>query len=66
MRVHGTEWLRVAEVARRLGVSTSQVRILIRQDVLSARRHSNSDRGMFLVHKDECDRYLAADAIPVA
>lgn len=55
-------WLRVAAVARLLGVSTSQVRILINSGELAASRHSASPRGMYLVHELEVTRYKAKKA----
>jgi len=50
-------FLRVADVALRIGASESKVRILIRKKLIAAER--DGDRGMYLVNETECDRYLA-------
>ncbi len=52
-------WLRVVAVAELLGVSASQVRILIGTGELTASRHSASSRGMYLVEESEVNRYMA-------
>lgn len=51
------KFLRVADVALRIGASESKVRILIRKRLIAAER--DGDRGMYLVDETECDRYLA-------
>jgi hypothetical protein len=58
---HVDTWLRVAPVALRLGVSHSQVLILIRRGELKARRHSASPRGMYLIRESEVVRYEAVE-----
>jgi hypothetical protein len=53
----GQKFLRVADVALRIGASESKVRILIRKKMIAAER--DGDRGMYLVDEAECNRYLA-------
>lgn len=51
------EWLSVAEVARRIGASTSTVRGLIRTRQLRAIQHTAG--GKYVIRESECARYLA-------
>jgi excisionase family DNA binding protein len=50
-------WRTVAHAAERLGVSESQVRILIRAGRLAGRRHT--PRGKYQIRESEIVRYLA-------
>lgn len=50
------EWLPVTEVARRIGVSPSGVRGLIRDQKIRAVQHTPG--GKYVVRESECDRYL--------
>jgi len=61
-----TAWLRVVAVAEILGVSASQVRILINNGEIAASRHSASPRGMYLVEESEAIRYRDAKMQPAA
>lgn len=51
------EWLSVAEVARRIGASTSTVRGLIRASQLRATQRTAG--GKYVIRESECERYLA-------
>lgn len=61
-----TEWLRLSVVAQRLGVARETARVLVINKTLKARRATDSPRGMYLVHKDECSRYLAESELTAA
>lgn len=50
-------WRGTAEAAQRLGVSETQVRILIRTGRLAGRRHT--PRGKYVIRESEIVRYLA-------
>lgn len=51
-----TSFLRVVEFADRVGSSPAKIRLLIKSGKVAAER--DSDRGMFLIAEDECERYL--------
>ena len=53
-------WLRPAQVAQRIGCSTSKARDLIRRGVIESRRlDPDAGRPTYLVHPTAVDRYLA-------
>lgn len=58
-----TDWLRLKAAAKRIGVARETARLLVVSGELAARRATNSPRSMYLVHKDECARYLAASEL---
>lgn len=58
------EWLKVTEVARRLGVSEDHVRNLCRKGELPHRR--NGDRGTFRIHWSAVELMGATGGAPVA
>lgn len=53
------KWLRLREVAERLGVSTETARQLVVSGEIAARRPSGKPRGMYQVAETEYERYEA-------
>lgn len=53
------KWLRLREVAQRLGVSQESARALVVNGKLAARRPTGKPRGMYQVAETECERYEA-------